>query len=186
MIITNNEEYVDKILVWAKEREIDKQPPAVSFSKVIEEIGETIDATVQKENPEDNLTEIEDSLGDVVVTLINFFHNSHLFSDEEIKQSISNKTLEVRVNRMKIYGGTQYDANLICNLVNDLGSIYADFLRNEKHFWLLNDTFFQVEMLCQNYKLTLNKCLEHSYNEIKHRKGKTQHNTFVKEADLKK
>lgn len=180
-----NEEYVDKILIWAKERGIDKQTPAVSFSKVIEEISETIDATVQKVDPESNLTAVEDGLGDIAVTLINFFHNSHLFSDEEIKQGINNKMIETRVKRANVNSFVRGDATLICNLVNDLGSIYADFLRNEKHTWLLSDTFFQIEMICRNYKgLTLNKCLSHSYDEIKNRKGKTQHDTFVKEADL--
>ena len=34
-------------------------------------------------------------------------------------------------------------------------------------------------------KVVLHECLEHAYNEIKDRKGKTVNGVFVKEADLK-
>lgn len=48
----------------------------------------------------------------------------------------------------------------------------------------IGDAYVVLTILAKQCGLTINDCVEFSYNEIKHRQGKTINGVFVKEEDL--
>lgn len=176
-----NEKYVDLILSWAKERKIDQQIPAVSLSKVVEEISETLTAIEQKDK-----LEIKDGLGDIAITLINYFNSMHIFNVDEIKTFVS----EESITNDKKMSETNIDYRFN-TIVKNLGKLQSGFvLRNQKDNQkqlteYAKQIFQNLEMIIEFFNLNLNTVLEFCYNEIKDRDGKIIENVYVKNADLK-
>lgn len=48
----------------------------------------------------------------------------------------------------------------------------------------IGDAYVVLTILAKQCGLTINECVEFSYNEIKHRTGKTVNGVFIKEEDL--
>ena len=71
--------------------------------------------------------------------------------------------------------------------VEELGELSSAYSRNNKEMMIdsLGDTAVCLINLATQMGLDFNECLEHAYNEIKDRKGKTVNGVFVKDADLK-
>ena len=164
------QELVPLIHQWAKEREIYEQlTPFDELLKTHEEVGELIKACYDNDKPA-----IQDDIGDVMVTLINYCYFK-------------------KIDFVKVYKQIQYDdseaINIYCALtVND---IIAFFLRDLFYSWnkpLKGTVFSTVSNILRNLQnITINnntsleECLNIAYNEIKNRTGRIINGKFVKD-----
>ena len=66
------------------------------------------------------------------------------------------------------------------------GEIAAALSRNDKEALMdgIGDTVVTLIILAQQHDMTLERCLQYAYDEIKHRKGRLVNGTFIKESDL--
>ena len=66
------------------------------------------------------------------------------------------------------------------------GEIAAALSRNDKEALMdgIGDTVVTLIILAQQHDMTLERCLQYAYDEIKGRTGKTINGTFVKSEDL--
>ena len=168
------QELVSLIQEWAKEREIYKK--ITSFNQLLkthEEVGELIKACYDDDRPA-----IQDAIGDVMVTLINYcyfknenFNNVFLnglslrpiIEDTCLKQSFAvNSTLidlfKFECNKSKYNGNVDFVYEAMIYFVKHLNGFTK----------LLKGT-------------TLEACLNIAYNEIKNRKGRIINGKFVKD-----
>ena len=166
------QELVPLIQEWAKEREIYEQlTPFDELLKTHEEVGELIKACYDNDKPA-----IQDAIGDVMVTLINYCYFKGIDFIPIIKKSLKrlNTTrvslwfIALQVNRSlnslifdearsNVFDTLEYISFTACYIVRPLNSIA-----------LLEDT-------------TLEECLNIAYNEIKNRKGKIINGKFIKD-----
>ena len=168
------QELVPLIHQWAKERGIfDKSTLFDQLLKTHEEVGELIKACY-----DDDPLAIQDAIGDVMVTLINYCYFK-------------------KIDFVKVYKQIQYDdseaINIYCALtVNDT---IAFFLRDLFYSWNkpLKVTIFStvsnilrnLQNITINNNTTLEECLNIAYNEIKNRKGRIINGKFVKDEKQK-
>ena len=164
------QELVPLIHQWAKERGIfDNLTPFDQLLKTHEEVGELIKACY-----DDDLPAIQDAIGNVMVTLINYCYFK-------------------KIDFVKVYKQIQYDdseaINIYCALtVNDT---IAFFLRDLFYSWNkpLKVTIFStvsnilrnLQNITINNNTTLEECLNIAYNEIKNRTGRIINGKFVKD-----
>ena len=162
-------ELVPLIHQWAKERGIfDKSTPFDQLLKTHEEVGELIKACYDNDP-----IDIQDAIGDVMVTLINYCYFK-------------------KIDFVKVYEQIQYDdseaINLYCALtVND---IIAFFLRDIAYssykplkvtiFSTVSNILRKLQNITINENTTLDECLNIAYNEIKNRTGKIINRKFIK------
>ena len=166
------QELVPLIQEWAKEREIYEQlTPFDELLKTYEEVGELIKACYDNEKPS-----IQDAIGDVMVTLINYCYLKEVDFILIIRKSLKrpNTTrvslwfiaLQVKSTlnslifdeaRNNVFDTLEYVSFTICRILRPLNSLA-----------LLEDT-------------TLEECLNIAYNEIKDRKGKIINRKFIKD-----
>lgn len=71
----------------------------------------------------------------------------------------------------------------IIKTLEELGEIAKAHLRNDRVGIIdgIGDVMVTLILLAKQYKLTLDECLNHAYNEIKDRTGKTVDGTFIKD-----
>lgn len=69
----------------------------------------------------------------------------------------------------------------------EAGEVAAALSRDDKEALMdgIGDTVVTLIILAQQHGMTLERCLQYAYDEIKDRKGKTINGTFVKDSDLK-
>lgn len=69
----------------------------------------------------------------------------------------------------------------------EAGEVAAALSRDDKEALMdgIGDTVVTLIILAQQHNMTLERCLQYAYDEIKGRKGKLINGTFVKESDLK-
>ena len=157
---------------WAKEREIYEQlTPFDELLKTHEEVGELIKACYDNDKPA-----IQDAIGDVMVTLINYCYFKEVDFTPIIRKSLRRPNtkrvplcfIALQVNRSlnslifdearsNVFDTLEYISFTACYILRPLNSIA-----------LLEDT-------------TLDECLNIAYNEIKDRKGKIINRKFVKD-----
>ena len=167
------QELVPLIHQWAKERGIfDKSTPFNQLLKTHEEVGELIKACYDDDRPA-----IQDAIGDVMVTLINYcyfrkenFNNVFLnglslrpiIEDTCLKQSFSVNSMLIDLFKFEC-NKSKYN--------NDVDFVYDAMIYFVKHLngftKLLKGT-------------TLVDCLNIAYNEIKNRTGRMINGKFVK------
>ena len=163
------QELVPLIQEWAKEREIYEQlTPFDELLKTHEEVGELIKACYDNDKPA-----IQDAIGDVMVTLINYCYI-------------------VNTDFLEVYEQIKYDDSEDINIdfaftVNDIISL---FLRDVfySNYNPLKVTIFRVVInilrnlhnIAINEDTTLEECLNIAYNEIKARKGIIINGKFIK------
>ena len=163
------QELVPLIHQWAKERGIfDNLTPFDQLLKTHEEVGELIKACYDDYKPA-----IQDAIGDVMVTLINYCYFK-------------------KIDFVKVYKQILYDdseaINIYCALtVND---IIAFFLRNiiyssykplkETIFSTVSNILRKLQNITINNNTSLEVCLNIAYNEIKNRTGKIINGKFIK------
>lgn len=155
-----------KIIEWAKERELDKKGTIEGqILKTIEEMSELIKGVCKN-----NKYLIEDSIGDVYVTLV--IGNMLSGVDIEDKINFENKTIIPMEDTGEIIGN-------LAGAINDMTfSIIPYQALTIAIYGILRRT-------ASFYNTTLKECVQLAYDEIKMRKGKTVNGTFVKEEDLK-
>ena len=166
------QELVPLIQEWAKEREIYKQlTPFDELLKTHEEVGELIKACYDNDKPA-----IQDAIGDVMVTLINYCY----FRRENFNTIFLN-ALSLKNNTYEDCVSLALSANKL--LIELLNSEY----RMSKHNYTGNcytHILYIVKYLNNIAELegtTLEACLNLAYNEIKDRKGRIINGKFIKD-----
>lgn len=154
----------EKIIDWAKERDLDTKGTVEGQSiKTAEEIAELI-----KGISKDNLDLIKDSIGDVYVTLVigNMIHKN--YDLEKIVKRIGDPA----------YIGDK--KGLITLLSSTIENTIEDPYYSRTILW----TIKKLMIICKFYNLNFKDCVESAYKEIAERKGKMINGTFVKMEDL--
>lgn len=154
----------EKIIDWAKERDLDTKGTVEGQSiKTAEEIAELI-----KGISKDNLDLIKDSIGDVYVTLVigNMIHKN--YDLEKIIKRIGDPA----------YIGDK--KGLITLLSSTIENTIEDPYYSRTILW----TIKKLMIICKFYNLNFKDCVESAYKEIAERKGKMINGTFVKTEDL--
>ena len=166
------QELVPLIHQWAKERGIfDNSTPFDQLLKTHEEFGELIKACYDNDKPA-----IQDAIGDVMVTLINYCY----FRKENFNTSFIN-SLSLKHNIYEDCVSLSLPANKL--LIELLNSEY----RMSKHNYTGNcytHILYIVKYLNNIAELegtTLEACLNLAYNEIKNRTGKMINRKFIKD-----
>ena len=163
------QELVPLIHQWAKERGIfDNLTPFDQLLKTHEEVGELIKACYDDYKPA-----IQDAIGDVMVTLINYCYFK-------------------KIDFVKVYKQILYDdseaINIYCALtVNDIIAFFLRVIANSSYKPLKVTIFINVINILRNLQnITINNntslevCLNIAYNEIKNRTGKIINGKFIK------
>ncbi|MFC2272498.1 MazG-like family protein [Capnocytophaga ochracea] len=172
--ITQNltiQELVPLIQEWAKEREIyELLTPFDELLKTNEEVGELIKACYDNDKPA-----IQDAIGDVMITMINYCYFIELDAIEYIKQAVD----------LSVTG--YYTISYVMNAHNALGRLISLYVWNEgkeiskpsglRIFSILH----YLNGIAHLEGTTLEECLNIAYNEIKNRKGKIINGKFVKD-----
>ena len=157
-------ELVPLIQEWAKEREIyEKLTPFDELLKTHEEVGELIKAAIQ------------DAIGDVMITMINYCYFIELDAIEYIKQAVD----------LSVTG--YYTISYVMHAHNALGRLISLYVWNEgkeisepsglRVFSILH----YLNGIAHLEGTTLEECLNLAYNEIKNRKGKIINGKFIKD-----
>jgi hypothetical protein len=165
------QELVPLIHQWAKEREIyEKLTPFDELLKTHEEVGELIKACYDNDKPA-----IQDSIGDVMITMINYCYFIELDAIEYIKQAVD----------LSVTG--YYTISYVINAHNALGRLISLYMWNEgkeiskpsglRVFSILH----YLNCIAHLEGTTLEECLNIAYNEIKNRKGKIINGNFIKD-----
>ena len=146
----------ENIIAWAKERELLKQENMLpQFLKICEEVSEFIEAN--------KLDDELDAIGDIIVTLIIFIHqsNQEIIIDEDL------------LNKYKSYPS-------ITNF-SYIALIGRELIRKDLEEAGKKALRFLTYVYASYGQGFCNECLGIAYNEIKDRKGKTINGNFVKE-----
>ena len=86
-------------------------------------------------------------------------------------------------DRNIIEGGTSKDQCL--KLIQEVGELSDNLCKGNSPIDDIGDCMVVLAIIARQNNLTVNECLEHAYNDIKHRKGMMIDGVFVKqEADL--
>ena len=165
------QELVPLIQEWAKERKIyEELTPFDELLKTHEEVGELIKACYENDKPA-----IQDAIGDVMVTLINYCHFIELDVIKNIKQAV-----ELSVSELDII-------SRVIEVYRSLGRLISINIRNEGEK-LSKPSEIRVFSIAHSLNeiallenTTLEECLNIAYNEIKGRKGRMINGKFVKD-----
>ena len=168
------QELVPLIHQWAKERKIyEELTPFDELLKTHEEASELIKACYGNEKPA-----IQDAIGDVMVTLINYCY----FIDEDFIFAV--KLSESRYRQTLLSTNLQHAIKT--NEALTIILIEEDYQREVPI--LKKQIIHHVAMLIANLhcialleNTTLEECLNIAYNEIKNRTGKMINGKFVKD-----
>lgn len=165
------QELVPLIHQWAKEREIYEQlTPFDELLKTHEEVGELIKACYDNDK-----TAIQDAIGDVMITMINYCYFIELDAIEYIKQAVD----------LSVTG--YYTISYVMHAHNALGRLISLYVWNEgkeiskpsglRVFSILH----YLNGIAHLEGITLEECLNIAYNAIKNRKGKIINGKFIKD-----
>ena len=161
------QELVPLIQEWAKERKIyEELTPFDQLLKTHEEVGELIKACYDNDKPA-----IQDAIGDVLVTLINYCYMVEEDSEHVINEGLTMKPDKIAVKvRLAIHVGMVLSEMLRFEYKRRRPPLYCSlcFIRGLNSIALLENT-------------TLEECLNLAYNEIKNRTGKMINGKFVKD-----
>jgi len=134
------------------------------------DVGELIKACYNNEKPA-----IQDAIGDVMVTLINYCYFIELDAIKYIKQAVD----------LPVTG--YYTISYVMNAHNTLGRLISLYVWNEgkeiskpsglRVFSILH----YLNGIAHLEDTTLEECLNIAYNEIKNQKGKIINGKFIKE-----
>lgn len=167
------QELVPLIHQWAKERGIfDKITPFHQLLKTHKEVGELIKACYDNDKPA-----IQDAIGDVMVTLINYCY--FVFKNKDFTIEIINaRYMFDSFEGSSTINYLGYIAKTLIDLFNE------EFLLQENNncprnvFFRLSHISQLLEKIAQDENTTLEECLNIAYNEIKSRKGKMINGKF--------
>lgn len=163
---------INKVIEWAKERNLHTADPDKQLLKLREEYGELNQAIAKNRQ-----ADLEDAIGDMIVVLIILCLQSGAeqisFSDEYVMYYDGGQNgrylhgIDLGILQLSEYF-LHRESNLIKKPITDNAQRIVDALRS----------------ISTNYGVYAQDCLEVAYNEIKNRKGKMVNGVFVKESDL--
>lgn len=205
-MITANEKLdnlYNAVCEWAKDKGINKQLPKDGLAKVGEESGEVIDAVLNNSK-----AEIEDAIGDLMVTLINFGNEINASIKDDIEKGIhhgnviltlkkndpKSKAIEGTVHRVLSENAEEihtqaFQVLTISSTIQKISSLLIRKTAKQEHLTdienYLEEIVASCTILANEYGLKPLDCLEEAYNVIKGRTGKMVDGSFVKTADLK-
>ncbi|VEI53912.1 MazG-like family protein [Capnocytophaga sputigena] len=167
------QELVPLIQEWAKEREIyEKITRFNQLLKTHEEVGELIKACYDNDKPA-----IQDAIGDVMVTLINYCYKERIDVLEQINDVLN---FESKRGYIKV--------QLALNIQDSLNRLmHANFrllgIGGETpflYFYEITSIIGYLDDIAFLGNTTLDECLNIAYNEIKNRTGKIINGKFIK------
>ena len=164
------QELVPLIHQWAKERKIYEQlTPFDELLKTHEQVGELIKACYDNDK-----TAIQDAIGDVMITMINYCYFIKLDAIKHINQAVD----------LSVTG--YYTISYVINAHNALGRLISLYVWNEgkeisepsglRVFSILH----YLNGIAHLEGTTLEECLNLAYNEVKNRTGKIINRKFIK------
>ena len=168
------QELVPLIHQWAKERGIfDKITPFHQLLQTHEEVGELIKACYDNDKPA-----IQDAIGDVMVTMINYCYMERIDVLEKINDVLN-------------FEGKRSDSKVVLSLsIQDSLTrlMHANFrllgIGGETpflYFYEIITIIGYLDDIAFLENTTLEECLNIAYNEIKNRKGKIINGKFIKD-----
>nr|DAK60769.1 MAG TPA: NTP-PPase-like protein [Caudoviricetes sp.] len=168
------QELVPLIQEWAKEREIYEQlTPFDELLKTHEEVGELIKACYDNDKPA-----IQDAIGDVIVTLINYCYMERIDVLEQIND-VLNFERKRADSKVVLALNIQDSLNrLMCANFRLIGiGGETPFL----YFYEIITIIGYLDDIAFLENTTLEECLNIAYNEIKNRKGRIINRKFIKD-----
>jgi len=169
------QELVPLIQEWAKERGIfDKSTPFDQLLKTHEEVGELIKACYDNDKPA-----IQDAIGDVMVTLINYCYFMKIDAWIQINDvlNIGDETKEDKVI-LSLYTLRELSSLMNSTFIT-MGRTYEE--QPKTIFFNFSYIIYYLNNIAILENTTLEECLNIAYNEIKNRTGKMINGKFVKD-----
>lgn len=161
----------EKIIDWAVERKLDKEAKVEAQSvKTCEEFSELVIGLSK-----DKRDLIEDSIGDVYVTLVVGNLISKFIDLDEVYEGAQKDYKNLKTDFF-MYGIKSQISYITSCMRNILSMGYT------KHS--VTTSLVCLIALSDLYDLPFEKCVESAYKEIKDRKGRMINGQFVKESDL--
>ena len=168
------QELVPLIQEWAKEREIYKKITRFNqLLKTHEEVGELIKACYDNDKPA-----IQDAIGDVLITLINYCYKEGIDVLEQINDVLNferNRADSKVVLALSIQDSLTRLMNANFRLLGIGGE--TPFL----YFYEIITMIGYLDDIAFLESTTLKECLNIAYNEIKNRTGRIINGKFVKD-----
>ena len=169
------QELVPLIQEWAKERGIfDRSTPFDQLLKTHEEVGELIKACYDNDKPA-----IQDAIGDVMVTLINYCYFMKIDAWIQINDvlNIGDETKEDKVI-LSLYTLRELSSLMNSTFIT-MGRTYEE--QPKTIFFNFSYIIYYLNNIAILENTTLEECLNIAYNEIKNRTGKMINGKFVKD-----
>ena len=168
------QELIPLIQEWAKEKKIyEELTPFDELLKTHEEVGELIKACYDNDKPA-----IQDAIGDVLVTLINYCYKEGIDVLEQINDVLNferNRAYNKVVLALSIQDSLTRLMNANFRLLGRGGE--TPFL----YFYEIITMIGYLDDMAFLEITTLEECLNIAYNEIKNRTGKMINGKFVKD-----
>ena len=166
------QELVPLIQEWAKERKIYEQlTPFDELLKTHEEVGELIKACYDNDKPA-----IQDAIGDVMVTLINYCY----FKEVDFIPIIRKSLRRPNTKRVPLcFIALQVNRSLNSLIFDEARSNVFDTL--EYISFTVHYIMRPLNSIALLESTSLEECLNIAYNEIKDREGRIINGKFVKD-----
>ena len=170
------QELIPLIQEWAKERKIyEELTPFDELLKTYEEVGELIKACYDNDKPA-----IQDAIGDVMVTLINYCY--FVFKNKDFAIEIINaRYMFDSFEGSSTINYLSYITKTLIVLFNEEFLLQENSNHTRNVFFRLSHISQLIEKIAQDNNTTLEECLTIAYNEIKNRKGKIINRKFIKD-----
>ena len=168
------QELVPLIQEWAKEREIYKK--ITSFNQLLktqEEVGELIKACYDNDRPA-----IQDAIGDVMVTLINYCYKERIDVLEQINDVLN---FERKRADSKVVLALSIQDSLTRLMRANFRLLGIGGETPFLYFYEIITIIGYLDDIAFLENTTLEECLNIAYNEIKNRKGKIINGKFIKD-----
>ena len=169
------QELVPLIQEWAKEREIYEQlTPFDEILKTHEEVGELFKACYDDDRPA-----IQDAIGDVMVTLINYCYMERIDVLEQINDVLN---FERKRADSKVVLALNIQDSLTRLMNANFRLLGIGGGTPSLYFYEIITMIGYLDDIAFLESTTLEECLNLAYNEIKNRTGKMINGKFVKDG----
>jgi len=163
----------DKILFWAKERNLIKgSTPMAQFIKLISEFGELCEHLYYAEENLIVTEKIKDDIGDCSVVLRILSAQMHINFEEILYIDTIPYRGDIEQSRTLLLGQT-------------LGSMADSILKNDidTSRTMIGLSLHFLQEIAQYHGFDYIDCVKHAYNDIKDRKGVMYNGAFIKSTD---
>ena len=105
-----------------------------------------------------------------------------IYTNNHNVPKLFSKIAEWAKDRNLINGATSKDQCL--KLIQEVGELSDNLCKGKSPIDDIGDCMVVLAIIAEQNDLTVQQCLDHAYNDIKHRKGQMIDGVFVKESDL--